>query len=252
MRFRLKLFALHFLSSCCVLGLVWGALYLGWYRWPGWYVSGVLGIAAIMAGVDVVLGPLLTLIIANPGKSRRVLARDIGVIAAVQLVALVYGAVTLWHGRPLYYTYSEGWLQMVPAGDISAQEAALGRQLNPRFAPHWYSLPRWIYAPLPKDTKLADQIVESATLSGGDDVIQMPRFYRPWEEAAADIRNGLRILSEMRELGVYDKERVAQRMKEAGFDPGRPCVLPMYGRVRPLVGVMDPATGELKTLIRVD
>jgi hypothetical protein len=251
MRFRLKLFAWHLLSSGCVLGLIWGALYLGWYRWPGWYVSGVLGIATIMAAVDVVLGPSLTLLIANPNKSRRELTRDIGIIAAVQLVALVYGAITLWHGRPLYYTYSEGWLQMVAAGDIGSKEAALGLQLNPQFAPHWYSLPRWVYAPLPKDATLADRIVQSS-ISGDDDVIQMPRFYRPWQEGHADIRSRLQILHDMKQLDDRQKERVAPRMQKLGFDPARPILLPMWGRLKYLVGVMDPATGELQTLIRID
>jgi hypothetical protein len=252
MLFRLKLFALHLLSSCCVLALTWGSLYLGWYRWPAWYVSGVLGIATIMACVDVVLGPLLTLLIANQSKSRRVLARDIGIIAAVQLVALIYGAITLWHGRPLYYTYSEGWLQMVPAGDINSEQAALGQQLNPQFAPHWYSRPRWIYAPLPKDPKLASQIVKSSSLMGGDDVIQMPRYYRRWEEGYPDIRRRLQAVNDLKVLSVAEKQRVTQRMQQLGFDPARPTVLPMWGRVRYLIGVMDPASGQLQTLIRID
>src|ERR1700759_485725 len=129
MKFRLKFFGLHLLTSVCILALVWGVLYFGWYRWPGWYVSGALGIAGIMAAVDVVLGPSLTLIIANPNKARAELYRDISFIGGAQLIALLYGAFTLWHGRPLYYTYSEGFLEMIQAGDFSPAEVALGEQL---------------------------------------------------------------------------------------------------------------------------
>ncbi|MFX8500621.1 hypothetical protein ABTL68_19495, partial [Acinetobacter baumannii] len=86
----------------------------------------------------------------------------IWVIAAVQLIAMAYGAVTLWHGRPLYYTYSERFLQIVQASDLDPREVELGRKLNPSLAPHWYSLPRWIYVPLPKDPKMRDQIVASS------------------------------------------------------------------------------------------
>ena len=57
----------------------------------------------------------MTLVIASPGKPRRELARDIGIIVAVQLLAAGYGSATLWRGRPLYYTYSERFLQMVQA-----------------------------------------------------------------------------------------------------------------------------------------
>src|SRR5262249_4808550 len=104
MRFRFKAFGLHLLGSACLMGLLLGGLYLGWYRWPGWYLAGALTIALIMTGIDVVLGPLFTLLVANPKKPRRELTRDIAIIVAVQVIAAGYGIVTLWNGRPLYYT----------------------------------------------------------------------------------------------------------------------------------------------------
>src|SRR6202453_538971 len=181
MRFRLKLFSLHLLSSAAVLTLVLGSLYLGWYRWPGWYLTDVTRVIVVMVCVDVVLGPTLTFIIANQKKLRRELTRDIGIIVALQLCALTYGSVQLWNGRPLYYAYSEGVLQLVQAYDIEDNEATLGRLQNPSLAPHWYSLPRWIWAPLPEDPETRNQIF-TAAISGGDDVISMPRYFKPWED----------------------------------------------------------------------
>ncbi len=149
MRFRFTAFGLHLAGSACALTMILGGLYLGWYRWPGWYLTGVLHVLLIVAVVDLALGPTLTLIIANPHKPRRELARDIAIIVTVQIAALVYGAVTLWQGRPLYYTFSTDVLEMVQASDIEAAELALARRDNPLLAPHWYSLPRWVWAPLP-------------------------------------------------------------------------------------------------------
>jgi hypothetical protein len=251
MKFRFQAFGLHILASAGFLALALGLLYLGWYRWPGWYLSGAAKIALLMAGIDVVLGPLLTLIIASPAKPRRLLARDIAVIVVVQLAAASYGITTLWHGRPLYYTYSERFLEMVQAGDLSDEQIALGQKLNPTLAPHWYSLPRWIYAPLPKDVKLSNQIMAAAT-AGGDDVIQMPRYYRPWEEGLAELRTRLRVLDKMTEISVHDKEVAAARMREMGVAVDQPSVMPMMGRGKPLVGVIDPATASIRELIRVD
>src|ERR1700752_1933721 len=82
MPFRLKAFGLHLLGSVSALTLILGGLYLGWYRWPGWYLSSALHIVGIVVLVDVVIGPTLTLIVANPTKSRRLLARDIGIMGA--------------------------------------------------------------------------------------------------------------------------------------------------------------------------
>jgi hypothetical protein len=251
MRFRFKAFGLHLLCSASLMAFVLSGLYFGWYRWPGWYLAGALKIALIMAGIDVVLGPLLTLVIANPGKPRRELARDIGIIVAVQLVAAGYGTTTLWSGRPLYYTYSERYLQMVQAGDLDPQQIELGRKLNPNLAPHWYSLPRWVYVPLPKDAKLANQIV-SESIGGGDDVIDLPRYYRPWEEGLADLHAHLQTLDKLGELDKADRQVAAAQMQQIGFAPDRPVVAPMIGKGRPLVAVVDPASTKIVKLIQVD
>lgn len=251
MGFRFKAFGLHLLGSLCLLAVLLGGLYFGWYRWPGWYLAGALRIALIMVGIDAVLGPLLTLVIANPRKPRRELARDIGVIVVIQLVAAGYGFTTLWNGRPLYYTYSAGVLEMVQAADLNAEQVALGRQQNPQLAPHWYSLPRWIYAPLPKDDAQAKKIM-TAAIAGGDDVIDMPRFYQPWDQGLADIRSNLRDLATMKSLSPFDKKVAAQRLKQAGVAPEQPALLPMLGRDKPLVAVMDSTTAQIKELIRID
>jgi hypothetical protein len=251
MNFRLKAFGLHLLGSACLLALALGSLYLGWYRWPGWYLAGALTIALVMAGVDVVVGPLLTLVIANPDKPRRELTRDISIIVVVQLIAAGYGVMTLWNGRPLYYTYSEKFLEMVQAQDLSPEDVALGQKLNPNLAPHWYSLPRWIYAPLPKDASLANKIASGA-FAGGADVIDMPQYYRPWAEGLADMRQHLRSLKGMTEIGKNDKQMAAQRMQQLGFPADQALVLPMTGKEKPLVAVIDPATTKITALIRVD
>src|SRR5258707_1853780 len=130
MRFRLKAFSLHLLSSATALTLILGSLYFGWYRWPGWHLANVTTVVLVMVCVDVVLGPTLTFIIANQQKSRSELTRDIGIIVVVQLCALTYGSVSLWNGRPLYYAFSENVLQVVQAYDIDAKEAEAGRRQN--------------------------------------------------------------------------------------------------------------------------
>src|SRR5271156_1077524 len=117
MRFRLKALGLHLSASASALSLILGSLYLGWYYWPGWLLTDVTHVIVVMIGVDVVVGPLLTFVIAHPGKPRRELVRDVSIIVAVQLCALVYGTTSLWKGRPLYYAYSESVLQLVQAYD---------------------------------------------------------------------------------------------------------------------------------------
>lgn len=245
MQLRLKAFGLHLLGSTTALSLVLGLLYLGWYHWPGWYLSDVAKVIGIIAVVDLALGPLLTFIIASPTKPRRELARDVAVIVAVQLIALGYGSVQLWNGRPLYYAFSENVLQVVQAYDLEPTELALAEQAKAPLRPHWYSLPRWIWAPLPKDSDAAGKIVEGA-IQGGYDVIGMPLHYRPWAEGIPALRGQLKKLSDSMFFSKAQKDLLVQRLTAAGLAPDLPDTIPMTGRAHPLLAVFDPKTMELR------
>jgi hypothetical protein len=249
MRFRLKAFGLHLLASAVVLTLVVGSLYFGWYRWPGWYLADARHVATVLAGVDLALGPAITFIIAAPGKPRRELTRDIAIIVAIQLSALTYGSVLLWNGRPLYYAFSETVLQLVQAYDINARESGLARQQNPELAPHWYSLPRWVWAPLPQDPQERDRIVTSA-MSGGDDVISMPRYFKRWEQGLPALRGQLKKVDDVAYFSGPDKLTLKARMKAAGFAPDQMNSITFTGRGQPLLAVLDPATLRIEALFK--
>ena len=254
MKFRLKAFSLHLLSSAIVLTVVLGGLYLGWYRWPGWYLCNALKVAPILLLVDLTLGPLLTMLIANPLKNRRELARDIGVIVAVQLVALVYGTVTLWQGRPLYYAFSEDRLQIVQASDIKPDEQARAQKENPALAPHWYSLPRWVWAPLPEGASERQSIVMSA-ISGGADVIEMPRYFQPWEAGLSRLRSQLQTVDRQHDVRLRQpkvRALLRQKMLARGLPPDAPAAIIMTGQGSPLVAVFDRETLRLRALLRSD
>jgi hypothetical protein len=248
MKFRLRAFALHLLASASVLTLVLGSLYLGWYHWPGWFVAGAPTVAAMLIAVDLTLGPLFTLIVARATKPRAELVRDIGVIVAVQLCALIYGTVSLWIGRPLYYAFSVNVLQLVQASDINASEVARARQQHAPIVPHWYSLPHWIWAPLPADPAESEKIVLS-TLEGGDDVISMPRYFREWAQGLPDLRRQLKPVDKVAYFGRRDKQRLQQRMRSLGLDPNQANAIPLIGRGPALLVVFDPATLKMDAIL---
>ena len=250
MRFRFKAFALHLSGSGCALLLLLGGLWLGWYRWPGWYLANALHIVGLLVLIDLALGPSLTLIIANPAKPRRELARDISMIVCVQLAALIYGAITLWGGRPLYYTFSYDRLEIVQASDITPDEVVLARQRNPALAPHWYSLPRWIWAPLPDGEEGAK--IGTGVILGGTDVIDMPRYFKPWGQGLPRLREQLSRLDDIIYLKKTEKQSLHVRLSAQGFAPDQRNALIMWGGSRRLLAIFDPTTLELKALLRPD
>lgn len=251
MKFRFKAFVLHLIGSAVALTLIFGSLYLGWYRWPGWYLAAVSGVVLVMAAVDLGVGPLLTFVIASSSKPRRELTRDISIIVAVQLCALIYGTMSLWNGRPLYYAFSVNVLQVVQAYDLDPQEVDLARQQKSEFVPHWYNLPRWIWAPLPQDSAESSKIVASA-IGGGDDVISMPRYFKRWDEGLPALRNQLKKLDDQSFFTGMEKKHLKERMRAAGFPTDQPDTIPMTGRGRPLLAVIDPASMKITALFRAN
>jgi hypothetical protein len=250
MKFRLKALGWHLLGSAVVLTLVIGTLYLGWYHWPGWYLADARQVGTVLTGADLTIGPLLTFVVARASKPRRALARDVAVIVVLQLCALVYGTMSLWNGRPLYYAYSEGVLQLVQAYDINDQELALARQQHAPLLPHWYSLPRWIWAPLPKDPDVSAKIV-TAAVAGGDDVISMPQYYKPWEEGVPELRKQLKKVDDLKYFSPPEKEEFKAQMRAAGIATDQLNSLAFTGRARPLLAVFDPASLKILALFHV-
>ena len=244
MQFRLRMFRLHLVASASVLTFVLGLLYLGWYHWPGWYLAAVARVVVVMAGVDVALGPLLTLVVSDPGKERRTLARDLTVIVAMQLLALVYGSAQLWSGRPLYYVFSGGILQIVQAYDLDRSDTALAQQRQLELAPHWYSLPRWVYAPTPAPAPAPTAAVAAADYS------VMPSGYQAWERGIGELREKLQPVESLGFFIFNERASLQARMRAAGLHPEQRNAVPMTGRGRPVLVVFEPETMRTVAILK--
>lgn len=249
MQFRARAFSLHFLGSAVALTLVLGILYAIWYAWPGRYLVGALPVAAIMVIVDLGLGPLATLVIANPNKPRAEFRRDLAVILLIQVLALSYGSLTLWKGRPMYYTFSVNRLEVVSASDIDEQELEAARNDNPAFVPGPFAAPLWVWAPLPENEDERKRIVESAVFATGKDVVQMPRYFKPYEQAHSAIRSQLKPIDEVRGLTKTEKERLAPQFASIGTSDKIGAIL-FDGPSKNAVAVMNRESLEIKAVLK--
>ena len=95
-----------------------------WFPMPYREISGGLVLFALMLGVDVVCGPILTLLLLHPSKSRKALAVDVALIAIVQLGALAYGLHALSQARPLAVVFEVDRFRVVAFADILESDLA--------------------------------------------------------------------------------------------------------------------------------
>ena len=96
----------HLLLSFAILVAL--SAFIAFVMFPGALFAlagGIEGIK-IIAGVDMVLGPLLTLVIYNRAKPVKALLRDLAVIGFIQIAALSAGMYLVHQSRPAAVTYA--------------------------------------------------------------------------------------------------------------------------------------------------
>jgi len=108
----------HLLASVLVAGSVAALVFGLWYPSPYSELAGGMGLFVLIMAVDVVCGPLLTLVIYNPQKPRAELGRDIGLVVLIQVVALGYGLNTLMQARPVWMAFEKDLFRVVSGPDL--------------------------------------------------------------------------------------------------------------------------------------
>jgi len=98
---KLKATAVHLsLSLVIFVYLAYQIIYV-WYPEPYFSFDGGLEGIRLVAAVDLVLGPLITFLIFDLGKSRRAIIFDLVIIITIQFVALAYGVQATYSQRPI-------------------------------------------------------------------------------------------------------------------------------------------------------
>jgi len=104
---------------------------------------------------------------------------------------------------------------------------------------------------LPQDTDERAKIVQSA-ISGGDDVISMPRYFKPWGEGLNGLRANLKKVDGVGYFAPKEKKALKERMRAAGFSTDELNAMPLTGRGHPLLAVIDPASATIKAILRAN
>lgn len=116
---RYQAFAYHLCISLVLFAIILLCITQFWY--PGILFDSENGWKAIglIIGIDLILGPLLTLIVFNPKKVS--LRADLSIIACVQILALAYGSWIIHTSRPLALAYINNSFTIFYANADSAE-----------------------------------------------------------------------------------------------------------------------------------
>jgi len=163
---------IHLLISAAIAA---GALFITlrvWYPPPLFTAEGGSELLFILVAVDVVIGPLITLVIFKSGKPG--LRFDLSVIALFQACALVYGCHVMFVARPVFIVLAMDQFETVRANDLDA--ADLAQAPDPAFRSLPLTGPVFVAVELPKDMKQLREII-AETQKSGKIVTHLPRYY---------------------------------------------------------------------------
>ena len=116
LKFRLKAFGYHLAISLFIASVSLYIVFMVWHPAPLAKAVGVTHIFMMMLSIDVVLGPLLTLIAAK--KDKKSLKFDLSVIIVLQLAAFSYGIYNIAISRPVYIAFDNSRFEVVQANEI--------------------------------------------------------------------------------------------------------------------------------------
>ena len=221
---RWRAAGMHLLICVGIAAVVLGLMLFVWYPPPLFQVMGGSGLAVILIGVDVVIGPLLTLVVFRAGKPG--LKIDLAIIAAFQLAALTYGCHVISLARPAYVVFVKDQFQVATALELVPERLAEAKY--PRFRAVPWTGPAFVFGEWPKDQADQQRLV-NAVLTG-EDLQHFPKYYAPYEQGRSEILAKAEPLSQLRITEPEAANAVDAWLASSGASEQNLRYLPLRGR----------------------
>lgn len=174
---RFKAFSIHFAISFVIFLILLYFILVQWYPQPLFSTDGGWRVIRIIVGVDLILGPLLTLIVFKSGKPG--LKFDLAMIALVQTLALSWGVWNTYNERPAALIYTLDYFTPVPAYQLAEQ--GMTKEKLKQFGNEW---PVVIYIDVPKE-KLSEVLSES--MHSGKPLYLQTQYYSLFNKEQAKV-----------------------------------------------------------------
>ena len=232
---RWKAAGIHLGISVLVGLIAFSLLYFVYYPQPYFAAAGAGKLVLILLGVDVVLGPLLTLVVFKSGK--KTLKFDLATIATLQIAALAYGLHIMWFARPAFILAVTDRVEIVYANTIEAEKFAQAElpqfKADPLFGP--------VLGVTRQPNAGAEQEEILSASFNGEDIQLFPRYFQE--------RNGERFQQFLSNAKVADDlpKHTADALRAyLNKHPyaGKVVAVPMKGRIDEYTLLLDAETGK--------
>ena len=235
---RIKAFTIHLTISAVIALAVISVVFYLWYPAPLHTAVGVTHIFLILLAVDVVLGPLLTLLVYKVDK--KTLVMDLTVIAVLQVSALAYGLFTVAEGRPAWLVFAVDRFDLVRVLDIDERKL---EQADLAYRQPSLLGPSWVAAINPTDLDERNDILMESVMAGID-IAQRPNLYAPLNSQKTEIQKRLNELDALSAFNTTEKIGAALTKH-----PQADSWLPLRANNQDMVVLMQRNTAEVVAIV---
>lgn len=179
---KLKALGAHLSISVMLVAVAVSLILLRWFPTPLFTTDGGgVGLKLLLL-VDLVLGPLLTFVVFNPLKARRLMLLDLSVIAVLQLAAYGAGLWSIYTVRVQAVALHEGVFHAVTATEYKDQSIEPGSW--EALGPH---APYLVNVRVPNDGDEATGVTAFG-FTAGLEPYQLQFLYQPLDAVLPEIR----------------------------------------------------------------
>jgi hypothetical protein len=245
---RWKASFFHLSISATIATAVLALMLLVWYPYPLFEAVGGRQVLLILLGVDVTLGPLVTLIIFNTKKSRKALAFDLSVIALLQLSALIYGMSVVFQARPVFVVFSKDSFDMVTANMLIDEDIAKAEY------PDYRSLslagPIYVFTEMPTDVKERNDV--SWSVFSGKDLPLFPKYFRPYAEHSAAAARAAKPIAQLKKLNPDRNKVINDAVGRSGRTEDELGYVPLRAKYHDQAVLVGLSDGRVITVLPVN
>lgn len=228
----------HLLISATIAALAITLILGVWYPGPLFEAAGGLGLLNLLVGVDVMLGPLLTLLVFRAGKPG--MKFDLAVIGTVQFAALLYGCSVVFLARPAFVVFVKDRFELATVVDLAPEDLAAAKY--PQFRSVPWTGPVLAAADLPTDPAERQKLIELA--SAGLDAHNFPRYYVPYAERAKEVLAKADTVTRLRRTDPVTAQAVDAYLASAGIREDDVRCLLLRTRFAWVAVLVDPRTAQ--------
>lgn len=236
---RLNFFMWHLLISSMIALLFIFLVFCVWYPSPLAKALGVTQIFLMLVLIDVIIGPLLTLMVYKEGK--KTLKMDLSIIVLFQMIALGYGLFSINQGRPVWFVYANiDRFELVRASELKKNQVDKAspefRTLN-LFGPQFATIKK-------EKTVQAQNERMFMDLSQGLSAELYPERYTKLSHSILEIQHNAKDLSILDQYN--EKINVTAILQE---NPTASAWLPLRTNVIDMVVLINKEKGEVVKIV---